>query len=144
MLKKIIGLKILLVLSFLAIMTGCSNKEDEVKTLKAELAQTQKELQELQGRYEAMSADIMRTKTSKKDLETQLNSAGNTSQSIEEQLYMYAQQVTMLQQQVQTLNNTIAEQENIILEQEDIIAEQEAALQEFIGSTTEETPYYYY
>lgn len=139
MIKNEIGLKFLVVLSFLAIITGCSNKKDDVKTLKEELAKTQEELQTWQRKYEAISLDLKDAKASQRDLGTKLGNVDDTSKTIEERLQFYAQQVTNLQAQVQELNATINEQEAIITEQEGIIADQEAALQEFTDTTSQPT-----
>lgn len=137
MVKNEIGLKFLVVLSFLAIITGCSNKNDEVKTLKAELAKTQEELQSWQRKYEAISLDLRDAKTTQRNLGTQLGNVDDTSKSIEDRLQIYTQQITILQTKIQQLSSTITEQEAIITEQEGIIADQEAALQEFTDTTNQ-------
>ncbi len=142
MVKNITGLKLFVVVCFLAVIAGCGNKEDEVKILKQELAKTQNELKSLQRKYEAASLDLRSAKSSQRDLGTQLGNVDDVSKTIEERLQIYAQQITIFQTQIQQLNTTIAEQENIILEQEAIIADQEDALLELTGGITEQTPYY--
>ena len=141
MVKNLMGLNFLVVLMFLASITGCGNKNDETKALKDELAKTKEELQYWQGRYEAISTDLRNAKASQRDLGTQLNNAGDASKTIEEQLYAYQQQVTNLTAQVQQLTAAVNEQESIINDQESIISEQEAALQEFLDSTTTDQSY---
>ncbi len=134
MVKNVMGLNFLVVLMFLAAMTGCGNK-DEVNAIKEELAKTQDELRSCQKRYEAVSADLKIAKASQRNLGTQLDNVDDTSKTIQEQLNIYAQQVVTLTAQVNQLNTTITEQEAIINEQDNIIAEQEAALQEFTDMT---------
>ena len=143
MFKNEIGLKLLVVLSFFAIIAGCSKNNDEVESLKKQLAETQDELVYWQNRYDAMSIDLKNARSNQRNLGTQLDSVGDVSQSIEEQLQIYQQQFSNLQVEIQRLNAVITEQEAIIDEQESIIIEQENALQEFLGGVTEETPYYY-
>ena len=138
MVKNVMGLIFLVVLMFLAAITGCGNK-DEVSAIKEELKKTQEDLDYWKGRYDAVSADLKIAKASQRNLGTQLNSAGDASKTIEEQLYAYQQQAASLQAQVNQLNTTVTEQEAIINEQDNIIAEQEAALQEFMDMT--EQPY---
>lgn len=144
MVKNVTILKFLVVLSFLAIITGCGNKNDEAKALKQELAKTQDELSTWKRRCEALSVELKTTKASQRDLGTQLGNVDDVSKTIEERLQSYAQQITLFQTQIQQLNNTITEQESIITEQEAIIADQEAALQELTGGVTNQTqtPYY--
>ncbi|MBN2591309.1 MAG: hypothetical protein JXA96_15700 [Sedimentisphaerales bacterium] len=142
MVKHAIGLKFLVVLSFLAIIAGCSKNNDEVESLKKQLTKTQEDLDYWQGRYDALAADLRNAKASQRNLGTQLNSVDGVSQSIEEQLQIYAQQITNFQVQIQQLNTVVTEQEAIINEQEAIIIDQEAALQELMGGITDQTPYY--
>ncbi len=147
MVKNVMGLKFLVFLGFLAIIAGCSNKDDEVKALKEELAQTQDELNTWKERNQAMSIELRDSKASQRDLGTQLTSADDVSKTIEERLQIYSRQITNLQTQIQQLNSTITEQQNIITEQQAIIDDQEAALQELLDSTTGtgtnvQTPYY--
>ncbi len=142
MVKNVTGLKILVILSFLAVFAGCGNKEDEVQTLKQELAKTREELRICQRNFEAVSLDLKNSKASQRNLGTQLGSVDDVSKTLEERLQFYNQQITIFQTQIQQLNTTITEQESIITEQEAIIADQEAALLELTGGVTEQTPYY--
>ena len=105
--------------------------------------ETQEQLDHWKNRYDAMSVDLRTARSNQRNLDTQLDSVGNVSQSIEEQLQIYNQQINNLQVQIQQLNSVITEQEAIINEQESIIIEQENALQEFLGNVTEQEPYYY-
>ena len=140
MVKNVMGLSFLVVLMFLAAITGCS-KKDDLSAIKEELKKTQEDLDYWKGRYDAVSTDLRNAKASQRDLGTQLNSAGDASKTIEEQLYAYQQQVTTLAAQVQQLTNAVNEQDTIIKNQDAIIAEQEAALQEFLDAA-EPQPYY--
>ena len=142
MVKNVMGLSFLVVLMFLASITGCSNK-DEVNALKEELAKTKDELQHWQNRYDAISTDLRNAKASQRNLGTQLNNAGDASKTVEEQLLIYQQQVTTLAAQVQQLTSAVNEQDTIIKNQDAIIAEQEAALQEFLDASGQDQQYVY-
>ena len=124
MFKNLIKLEFL---AFIAALTGCS-KKDEIQALKEQLAKTQDDLQYYKGAYEAACQDNKRLRAASRDLGTRLGTAVDSvdmvSQSAEEQINAYVQQITNLQAQIQDLNTFIEQQDAII-------AEQEAALQEF-------------
>ncbi len=115
MAKNIINLKLIAVLLFVALLAGCS-KKDEIKALKQQLEDVQKDSEYWKGAYEAVSADMRNLKATRRNLNTQLN---DTAKSAEER---------------------IAILEQIVIEQQQIMVQQEAELakfEEMVGVTTD-------
>ncbi|MEJ2647495.1 MAG: hypothetical protein P8016_03675 [Sedimentisphaerales bacterium] len=135
MFHNLVKLEVLVILVFIAVLAGCS-KKDEIQALKDQLAKTQDDLQYWKGAYDAVSQDLKRARAARRDLGTRLNTAVDSvdmvSQSAEEQLTAYAQQVADLQAQIQDLNTFIDQQDAII-------SEQESALQEFMDMVGQPT-----
>ncbi len=123
MAKNIINLKLIAVLLFVALLAGCS-KKDEIKALRQQLEDTQKDLEYWKGAYEAVSADMRNLKATRRNLNTQLFDSAKSAE----------EQISILQQ--------------IVIEQLQIISDQEAQLNEFMnmvgvttdGQTTEGLP----
>lgn len=133
MANGMISIKLITALLLVAFLTGCSKKENEIKALKQQLTEQQKNLDYWQGAYEAVSADYRDVKAMRRNLNTQLNTFADSTKSAEEQLNIYAQLIINLQLQIQDLNTVVSEQQQII-------DQQEADLQEFmsmVGVTSE-------
>ena len=124
MFRNIISFKIIVILTLLASMTGCSDK-NEAEALKKQLAETKKDLDYWQGKYQAVCMDNKNLRAAHRNLDTKLDDVDNTAKTTEEQLSIAQQIIQQLQLEIEDRDATIEEMELII-------ADQEAALQELL------------
>ena len=124
MFRNIISFKFLIILTLLASMAGCDDK-DEVNALKKELSETQQELEVWHKRYDAACMDNKSLRAAHRNLGTQLGDVDSSARTAEEQLQIAQQVIADLQYENEELYATI-ENQQLILDQ------QEADLQELL------------
>jgi chromosome segregation ATPase len=120
MFRGIISFKSVIILALLMSMTGCKDKED-IEAIKKELAETQADLEHLQGLYNALSIDHARYKAAHRSLVGDVES----QKVAEDQLGVAQQVIQQLQLEIQARDETIQQMQLII-------NDQEATLQEFL------------
>ena len=144
MAKNVMRLKLLFLMVSLAAITGCSGDKDELADVKAQLARTQKELERMEGKYNALAEDWKNAKTARRHLEDQFDELDSAYSDTEKAQKTLAERYASQLEYITALEEEVIRQQEIIDRQDILIAEQEADLAEFLNmmglSTNGELP----